>query len=62
MLADVLGNVKANWRITFPPSGLPHWTFPARVQKFEAPDVTTDTALQMDFALTIDGSVTMVNS
>ena len=62
LLADITGNVKSNWRITFPPSGLPHWTFPARVQLFELGEMTTDAAMQVDFALTIDGSITMVNS
>lgn len=60
--ADIIANVKANWRITFPPAGVPHWTFPARVQMFTPPDVTTDTALQMDFAMTLDGSITEVNT
>ena len=62
MRADILANVRANWRITFPPSGLPHWTFPARVQMFSPPDVGVDVALQMDFALTLDGTITEVNS
>jgi hypothetical protein len=60
--SDILLNTRANWRVTFPPSGLPHWTFPARVQMFTPPDVTPDTALQMDFALTLDGTITEVNS
>lgn len=62
MMADILGNVKRNWRITFPPNGLPHWTMPARVQLFDPQEVTTDSPLQMAFALTIDGAVTQVTS
>lgn len=61
MMADLIGNVKSNWRITYPPSGLPHWTFPARVQMFELGDMGTDAAMQFDFALTIDGAITQVN-
>jgi len=62
ILADIEANVKANYRITFPPNGLPHWTMPARVQLFEPPEVGVDTALQISFALTIDGTITKVNS
>lgn len=62
ILADILGNIKRNWRIAFPPSGLPHWTFPGRVQLFDPQDVNTDAALQIAFALTIDGAIVMVNS
>lgn len=62
ILADILGNVKRNWRIVFPPLGLPHWTFPGRVQLFDPQEVTTDAALQVAFAMTIDGAITMVNS
>jgi hypothetical protein len=62
VLADILANVKRNWRITFPPSGLPQWTFPGRVQLFDPQEVTTDAPLQIAFALTIDGVITMVNA
>jgi tail tube protein len=55
--ADILANTKRNWRLTYPPSGTPTHTFPARVQKFEVPDVTTDAPLQGTIALTIDGTI-----
>lgn len=61
ILADIMANVKRNWQITFPPAGLPSWTFPGRVQLFDPQDVTVDAALQIAFALTIDGAITMVN-
>lgn len=62
MKADVIANTKRNWRITFPPNGLPHWTFPGRVQLFDPQEVTVDSPLQMAFALTLDGAVTEVTS
>lgn len=62
ILADILANRKRNWRITYPPSGLPHWTFPGRVQLFDPQEVTTDAPLQIAFGLTIDGAIVMVNS
>lgn len=62
ILADILANTKRNWRIEFPPAGFPHWTFPARLQLFDPQDVTTDSPLQVAFALTIDGAITMVDS
>lgn len=62
ILADILNNVKRNWQITFPPNGLPRWTFPGRVQLFDPQDVGTDAALQVAFGLTIDGAITMENS
>jgi hypothetical protein len=62
IIADILANLKRNWRITFPPLGLPHWTFPGRVQLVDPQEVTTDAALQVAFALTIDGAISMVNS
>jgi len=62
ILADILNNVKRNWQIAFPPDGLPRWTMPARVQLFDPQDVTTDAAMQVAFALTIDGAITMENS
>jgi len=62
VLADILANVKRNWRITFPPLGLPYWTFPGRVQLFDPQEVPVDAALQVAFALTIDGAITMANS
>ena len=39
MIARRLANTKRNYRITFPPDGLPHWTMPARVQLFDPQDV-----------------------
>lgn len=62
MLADIIANVKRNWRITLPPSGLPHWTFAGRVQLFDVQEVPMDVALQVAFALTVAGPITFVNS
>ena len=62
ILSDIVTNTKRNWRITFPPNGLPHWTFPGRVQLFDPQDAGVDAALQVAFAMTIDGDITMVNS
>jgi hypothetical protein len=62
MLSDILTNLKRNWRITFPPNGFPHWTFAGRVQLFDPQEVGVDAALQVAFAMTIDGAITMVNS
>jgi hypothetical protein len=61
-LADIRANRKRNWRIAFPPTGTPNWTFPARVQKWDLAEITTDAAVQYDFALTLDGDVVMVNT
>jgi hypothetical protein len=62
VLADILANKKRNWRITYPPLGLPKWTFPGRVQLFDPQEVTVDAAMQVAFALTIDGAITMAQS
>jgi hypothetical protein len=62
IMADILGNVKRNWRITYPPSGLPHWTMPGRVQLVDPQDVSVDAALQVAFALTIDGDIVMATT
>lgn len=62
VLADILANKKRNWRITFPPLGLPKWTFPGRVQLFDPQEVSVDAAMQVAFALTIDGAITMAQS
>lgn len=62
ILQDILANVKRNWRIAFPPLGLPHWTIPARVQLFDVQEITTDSPMQFAFALTVDGTVTMASS
>jgi hypothetical protein len=61
-LSDILANRKRNWRITYPPLGLPKWTFPGRVQLFDPQEVTVDAAMQIAFALTIDGAITMSQS
>lgn len=62
ILADIIANKKRNWRITYPPLGLPKWTFPGRVQLFDVQEVTVDAAMQLAFALTIDGAITMAQS
>jgi hypothetical protein len=62
LLADILANTKRNWQIWFPPSGLPLWTFPARVQLFDPPDVGVDVAMQISGQLTIDGTIVMTTS
>lgn len=62
MLADILANRKRNWRIEIPPDGLPRWTMPARVQLFDVQEVTVDAPMQLAFALTVDGMITMEES
>lgn len=62
MVGDLIANVKRNWRITFPPNGLPHWTFAGMMQLFDPQEVTTDSPLQVAFALTVRGSITEVSS
>lgn len=61
LLADILANTKRNWRIAFPPDGFPHWTMPARVQLFDPQEVSADSPLQFAFAMTIDGTIVIVN-
>ncbi|MBN2204308.1 MAG: hypothetical protein JW767_04720 [Thermoleophilia bacterium] len=61
MVRDLLDNKKRNWRIEFPPDGLPKWTFPARVQLIDPQEAPVDAALQFAFALTIDGAIVMQN-
>lgn len=55
LLADILGNVKANWRVLFP-SGT-SFTGPARVQRFEIVDAPVDAIQQADCALVWAGPV-----
>lgn len=62
ILADIIANRKRNWQIAYPPDGLPKWTFPGRVQLFDPQEVTVDAPMQVAFALTIDGALTMVNA
>ena len=52
--------VKRNYRIAYPPDGLPHETFPARVQQWAVPDVGQDTPLEVDLNLEIDGPIVTV--
>ena len=59
LLYDILNNVKRNWRVTLPPNGLPRWTMPARLQLFEPQEVTTDAPLQIGFAFTVAGPITI---
>lgn len=59
---DIDNNTKRNWRITLPPDGLPHYTFPGRVRLFELQEVTPDSALQFAFEITIDGDIVPVTS
>jgi hypothetical protein len=60
MRDDIKNNVKRNWRITYPPAGLPHDTFPGRVQLFEEQEVTTDAPLQFAFSIALDGDIVRV--
>lgn len=57
MREDIKNNVKRNWRITYPPLGLPYDTFPGRVQMLEEQEVTTDAPLQFAFAIALDGDI-----
>lgn len=62
ILSDIRANKRRNWRIAFPPIGVPNWTFGARVQKWDLAEINTDGAEQFDFALTLDSDVVMVNA
>lgn len=59
MVADLLANTKRTWQIAMPDEDNTTWTFPARIQLFDIPEVGVDAALQTGFALTIDGTITM---
>lgn len=60
MRSDIKNNVKRNWRITYPPAGLPHDTFAGRVQMLEEQEVTPDSALQFAFTIALDGDIVRV--
>ena len=60
VISDIKANQKRNWQITYPPDGLPVDSFAARVQMWDVQEATTDAALQVAFALTIDGDITTV--
>lgn len=62
LMSDLLANTKRNWRILFPPSGLPRWIIPSRVQNLDPQNVTVDAPMQINVAWTIDGSITMETS
>lgn len=59
MLADITANTQANWRITFPDSPASVFTFAARVQTFDPQEITMDSEMAVNFALTINGSITV---
>lgn len=59
MLANILANTKRNWQIAFPPASSPVFTFAARVQLFDIQEITVDAAMQVNYALTIDGLITI---
>jgi len=44
---DMDANTERNYRITYPPSGLPYDTFAARISSIEPPEVTVDAAMQI---------------
>lgn len=60
MINDIKANQKRNWQIIYPPDGLPVDSFAARVQMWDVQEATTDSPLQVAFALTIDGDITTV--
>ena len=59
MHADILANVQANWRITFADSPSTVFTMAARVQLFDIQEITTDSEMQFNYALTVNGSITI---
>ena len=61
MIADINANTSRNWRITLPPSATEYWTFAARVQLFDPQEVGVDAALQVAFALTVTGDITITD-
>lgn len=58
IITDITNNTKRNWRILYPPSGLPRWVFPARVQMVDPQNITTDSPMQLNVNWTIDGAIT----
>jgi hypothetical protein len=59
LIADLLANTKRNWQIAFPSPDDDTWTFAGRIQLFDIPEQGVDSALQAQFALTLDGAITM---
>lgn len=57
IVADIMGNVRNPWRVTFP-SGVV-FNGPARVQRFEFVDAPPDAIQQADCALTWAGPIVM---
>ncbi len=58
LLYDINNNVKRNWQVELPldpADGAVTFTFPGRVQNFDPQEVTVDSALQLQIAITIDG-------
>lgn len=58
MLADLIANTESNWRITFPDSPATVYTFLARVQMFDPSEITTDSPMEFNYSLTINGAIT----
>lgn len=50
-------NTEKNWKITYTDSPATELTFAARVQSFSVQELTTDSPIQADCALTINGDI-----
>lgn len=57
--ADILANIEANWQIAFPDSPSTVFTMACRVQLFDPQDITTDSPMLVNFALTVNGAITV---
>lgn len=63
LLYDIKNNVKRNWQIFVPidpADGAVTINFPGRVQNFDPQEVTVDSPLQLQVAITVDGDVDFV--
>lgn len=60
MRGDLLANTKRNWRITVPPNGFPHMTWPGQIQLMDPQEVGVDSPLQVAFAITVQGQAIVV--
>lgn len=65
LLYDIINNVKRNWQVFLPidpADGEVTITFPGRVQNFDPQEVTVDSPLQLQIAITVDGDITFVET
>lgn len=57
--ADVVANNEHNWRITTTDSPSTTFTFLGRVQLLDVQEITTDSPIQANCAITVNGAITV---